>query len=209
MSSCHCCDEASLSDTCSAPGSSASATGELEQDPLTSAICKVYKEECVYNPEADGRRSTPKAYVAALEERVRVLEGMLKTAGLEASATIGDAKPEPSDNEGAPENAGLDRLKVGCSLSTNRAHRQIDETTGELFEYGPTSLFKHVPESNEDSSPAATMGPSPMGAPPAVGAERPALLRPRDVVVAELNCPELDDVAHEKVLRLFFDYFNP
>lgn len=48
-----------------------------------------------------------------------------------------------------------------------------------------------------------------MGAPASVGAERPALLRPRDVVVAELNCPELDDATHEKVLGLFFDYFNP
>ncbi|GMK56845.1 hypothetical protein CspeluHIS016_0306850 [Cutaneotrichosporon spelunceum] len=158
------------------------------------AICKVYKEECVYNPEADGRRSTPKAYVAALEERVRVLEGMLKTAGLEAGA--GEAKPEPPENETTPETAGLDRLK-------------IDETTGELFEYGPTSLFKHVPEGSDDASPAATLGPSPMGAPPAVGAERPALLRPREILIADLNCPELDDSTHEKVLRLFFDYFNP
>jgi hypothetical protein len=70
----------------------------------------VYKEECVYNPEADGRRSTPKAYVAALEERVRVLEGMLKNAGLEAGA--GEAKSEPPEGETTPETAGLDRLKV-------------------------------------------------------------------------------------------------
>lgn len=66
-----------------------------------------------------------------------------------------------------------------------------------------------MPEGAEDTSPAATNGPSPMGAPASVGAERPALLRPRDVVVAELNCPELDDATHEKVLGLFFDYFNP
>lgn len=180
-----------------------------EDLPLTPAICKVYKEECVYNPEADGRRSTPKAYVAALEERVRVLEGMLKTAGLEASSSTGETKAEQSENDTAPEAAGLDRLKVSLSFLA-LSSPQIDETTGELFEYGPTSLFKHVPESGDDhSSPATTMGPSPMGQPPAVGAERPALLRPRDVVVAELNCPELDEATHEKVLRLFFDYFNP
>lgn len=76
----------------------------------------MYKEECVYNPEADGRRSTPKAYVAALEERVRILEGMLKTAGLEASASAGEAKSEPPEDDKAPENAGLDRLKVSRPL---------------------------------------------------------------------------------------------
>lgn len=81
---------------------------------LTAAICKVYKEECIYNPEADGRRSTPKAYVSALEERVRVLERTLRSHGLDAGTGSGNGSGEVKieREDFLPVDTGLDRLKV-------------------------------------------------------------------------------------------------
>lgn len=75
----------------------------------------MYKEECIYNPEADGRRSTPKAYVSALEERVRVLERTLRSHGLDTGAAAGAGAGEVKieREESSPVDAGLDRLKVG------------------------------------------------------------------------------------------------
>lgn len=72
----------------------------------------MYKEECIYNPEADGRRSTPKAYVSALEERVRVLERMLRSHGLDAGTGSGSGSGEVKIEREDAADTGLDRLKV-------------------------------------------------------------------------------------------------
>lgn len=158
----------------------------------------MYKEECVYNPEADGRRSTPKAYVSALEERVRVLERTLRSHGLDTGSGAGSVSGEVKieREESLSVDAGLDRLKVSvfAAMLTN----QLDEATGELLEYGPTSVFHGTEE-----SPSSHASPGGGGA-----LERTALLRPRPVVLPQLSCPELDSATHEKILMLFFDYFN-
>lgn len=171
----------------------------------------MYKEECVYNPEQDGRRSTPKAYVASLEERIRVLEGMLHTAGVDEEGTAKPAVTVSSADkmeETPVVDSGEDRLKVrltvewrGCVLIT-----KIDEATGELHEVGPTSLFKHQGD-GDVRSPASSLSPGSLGLGSA--SDRPALLKPHRCTLPQLGTPELDDVTHQEVLRLFFDYFNP
>lgn len=72
----------------------------------------MYKEDCVYTPEQDGRRSTPKAYVASLESRVRSLESILKSHGISPTA-IDEGTSEDKDKKALkPVNHGSDRLKV-------------------------------------------------------------------------------------------------
>jgi len=81
---------------------------------------------------------------------------------------------------------------------------QIDESTGELLECGPTSLFSHKPDV-DGKSPAASLSP---GSLQGSGVDRPALLHPRPSICPELGSPELDPMLHDEVLRLFFEYFN-
>jgi hypothetical protein len=84
--------------------------------------CVLYKEECVYNTEQDGRRPAAKAYVAALEDRIRVLEKLLEKHGLTEADLGADAmspvassgrvgQGEVESDEGRMD-SGLDRLKV-------------------------------------------------------------------------------------------------
>jgi len=42
---------------------------------VTCKVCQIYDRECIYDRDKDGRRPARKDYVAALEERVRQLEG--------------------------------------------------------------------------------------------------------------------------------------
>lgn len=66
----------------------------------------------MYTPEQDGRRSTPKAYVASLESRVRSLESILKSHGISPTA-IDEGTSEDKDKKALkPVNHGSDRLKV-------------------------------------------------------------------------------------------------
>jgi hypothetical protein len=95
----------------------------------------LYKEECVYNTEQDGRRPAAKAYVAALEDRVKVLERLLEKHGLgedgEVSEEVTHASKETmaaggrgDDPEGRAGtgrvDSGLDRLKVGAPFPLAR-----------------------------------------------------------------------------------------
>jgi hypothetical protein len=91
----------------------------------------LYKEECVYNTEQDGRRPAAKAYVAALEDRVKVLERLLEKHGLGEDGQVSEEVTHASneilatggrgdDAEGRAGNgrvdSGLDRLKVSNSF---------------------------------------------------------------------------------------------
>lgn len=66
----------------------------------------------MYTPEQDGRRSTPKAYVASLESRVRSLESILKSHGISPTAVDDAADDQDSKRALKPVNHGSDRLKV-------------------------------------------------------------------------------------------------
>lgn len=68
----------------------------------------------MYNAEADGRRSAPKAYVASLEEKIRVLEGVLHAHGIDEQTPMPQPKTERIEPE-VPVDSG-ERLKVGLRL---------------------------------------------------------------------------------------------
>ncbi|WOO84843.1 Nitrogen assimilation transcription factor nit-4 [Vanrija pseudolonga] len=188
------------------------------------AICKVYNEQCVYNPEQDGRRSAPKAYVSALEDRIRLLEGALRahgindelgpgptgTAGGAGNSTAVKVKTERLDDDDL-ERRDREResasVPLGAGVGGGGADRdrlKIDEETGELHDFGPFSVVKAVTDSSATQSSPSDQGVSTTG----TGHERVALLVPRYPNLPTLGTPELDDWTHEEVLRLFFNYYN-
>ena len=72
----------------------------------------------MYNPEQDGRRSAPKAYVASLEEKIRVLEGVLQAHGIDDKTPL-PQQPRASSKEKdvpPPVDTG-ERLKVCGSMT--------------------------------------------------------------------------------------------
>jgi hypothetical protein len=85
---------------------------------------------------------------------------------------------------------------------------QIDDETGELLEYGPTSAFKHLAEPDRMSTSPPSSAPLPnihlVGAVPS-----PPTRRNTSQDNLQLSKPELDEETHNEVLRLFFMYFNP
>lgn len=70
--------------------------------PGSAATCQLYHDECSYSVDTDGRKPPARHYVAALEERIKVLEGMLN----------GPAMDEGEDGAEDSTAAGLDRLKL-------------------------------------------------------------------------------------------------
>ncbi|KAL1407380.1 hypothetical protein Q8F55_006802 [Vanrija albida] len=186
------------------------------------SICKVYNEQCVYNPEQDGRRSAPKAYVSALEDRIRLLEGALRAHGINddlGPGPTGSAAPAGAsvkvkterlddDDERRDRERESASVPLGAGVGGGGADRdrlKIDEETGELADFGPFSVVKPV----TDSSTGAQSSPSEHGVSTTGGGhDRPALLTPRYPSLPTLGTPELDDWTHEEVLRLFFNYYN-
>ena len=77
------------------------------------ATCELYHDDCAYTAEQDGRRPAAKQYVTALEERVKVLERMLKQ-GETLGEDEGGQGPDGGEDGAGQETAdiGLDRLKV-------------------------------------------------------------------------------------------------
>jgi hypothetical protein len=88
---------------------------------------------------------------------------------------------------------------------------QIDDETGELLEYGPTSAFKHLAEPDRLSTSPPSSAPLPnihlVG--PAGAVPSPPTRRNTSQDNLQLSKPELDEETHNEVLRLFFMYFNP
>lgn len=71
----------------------------------------LYHEECSYDGKLDGRKPASKAYVAALENRVKELEALLHT-----QSTLAATRPaEPPEDE---QSLGLSHLKVSCPVSS-------------------------------------------------------------------------------------------
>lgn len=175
----------------------------------------------MYNPEQDGRRSAPKAYVASLEERIRALEGVLSAHGIDEHTPMPESKPKDlggggsgSDRDGKAADQGgegqdLDREgehgRRGIALVNSGERLKMDESTGELLECGPTSLFSRRTAEGGDKSPASVLTPGSIGG---NAVDRPAVLHPRPNSGPELASPELDALLHDEVLRLFFEYFN-
>lgn len=78
----------------------------------------LYHEECNYDEKHDGRKPASKAFVAALEKRVKDLEAILQSHGLDATTTGFEAEAliaGPSletDREDDVNRMGIQQLKV-------------------------------------------------------------------------------------------------
>ncbi|KAL2678313.1 hypothetical protein Neosp_009058 [[Neocosmospora] mangrovei] len=139
--------------------------------------------------------------MTALEQRVASLEGALN-----ARREEGEEVREPGeDMEGGggldgAGNSSLDRLLMRPNASRERIeYLQIDDGTGEVHEYGPTSVFKHFPPSNASSATSAR----PRGS----STETIFLAAGK---VARLCVPDgFDEALHGDALGAFFTFFNP
>lgn len=69
---------------------------------LRTATCNLYHDECTYSNDVDGRKPPARTYVAALEQRIKVLEQMLNQPDMDEGLDDGE-------DDAA---AGLDRLKL-------------------------------------------------------------------------------------------------
>jgi len=153
-----------------------------------------YREDCSYDGTSDRRKPVSREYVVALEERVRVLERTLKQNGVTESISSGS----PTETIRASAALGSvassqNRLQVGSAFAEKPCAEmiQINLVTGELGEYGPTSAFKHANGGETPSGPwGETHRELPSGS-------------------AEDFELELDEPKLERIVELFFSYFNP
>ncbi|CAH0057985.1 unnamed protein product [Clonostachys solani] len=150
----------------------------------------------------DKRRPVSKAYVAALEDRLAWLEKKLSEKERERGADDAHAVAGSSDvsslqveEDQSPSPSGPSDTIHRQSSCEPAERLQIDNETGEIREYGPTSMFKHLPAA--PASPTS-MGRSSLGAYCAsTGTQDSFALGALD----EFSCAE--------ALRLFFAFFNP
>ncbi|GAA6023162.1 hypothetical protein JCM10207_005747 [Rhodosporidiobolus poonsookiae] len=180
----------------------------------TCSTCSLYHDECSYSAEQDGRRPAARAYVTALEDRIRVLEGLLKQRDDAGMQDLGDSSSTATDEDGEGKAIGLDRLK-------------LDEETSEFLAYGPTSAFQHLPTASPP--PNSTMlATSPTSSfadlehRPSLGGESASLhtaLSPPPLPEVPTgpfdwnkNLPDdldgWDEELHDELLERFFLYFN-
>lgn len=172
---------------------------KLTRDALEIATCSLYHDECTYSNDTDGRKPPARSYVASLEERIRILEGLL------ANPSAEEAAEDPDESTAV---GGLDRLK-------------LDEETCEFLQYGPTSAFHYLDEpANNATSPAsmddARLSRSPAASlPRAVGSylDRRASATPIGPLDWSRYLPAeavegWDEDLHEDLLKRFFTYFN-
>ncbi|GAA5863052.1 hypothetical protein JCM3774_001405 [Rhodotorula dairenensis] len=162
------------------------------------STCSLYQDQCTYSVDLDGRKPPARHYVAALEERIKVLEGMLNGPAMDA----GDDGTEDSTT------AGLDRLK-------------LDEETCEFLQYGPTSAFQHLGDTaglptSPGSVEEAGLSKSPASLPRTAGSflDRRTSATPSGPLewsryLPEHLAQEWDEALHDDLVNRFFCYFSP
>ncbi|KAK1232452.1 hypothetical protein PQX77_004429 [Marasmius sp. AFHP31] len=112
-----------------------------KQPACGSCVTYGIASDCSYNPDQDHRKIAPKHYVKALEERVKFLESICAERGITLDGfggiiggeTTDDGASTDGDTDGSGTDPGVNRLK-------------IDDDTGEPRQYGPQSVFMHLPE---------------------------------------------------------------
>ncbi|KAF9260696.1 hypothetical protein L218DRAFT_1079168 [Marasmius fiardii PR-910] len=184
--------------------------------------CAMYgvPSECSYSTDQDHRRIPPKQYVKDLEHRVKFLESLLAERNAIGSFDSLDGnygRYEDVEDGLSTEGEFTDE---GDELSISAQSRlKIDDDTGEPRQYGPTSVFMHIPQ------PTGPFLSSPD--PAADGDEENyryiySLRRSPSSTSSltedyhpnfnwEKNLPHLEgmDLAlHDELLALFFTYFN-
>ncbi|GAA5963919.1 hypothetical protein JCM3765_006053 [Sporobolomyces pararoseus] len=169
------------------------------------STCTLYRDECRWSEETDKRRMANKGEVAALRERIKILEGLLAGMDIQAQGQNTGERTELLDPEDEEEEdtdtekdvAGINRLK-------------LDEETLQFTNYGPTSAFQHLPEppaSRTSASPLEANDFSPSPIPSSILSESLA----ETPIRWDRYLPPLDgwdEELHDKLLGLFFSYFN-
>jgi len=186
-----------------------------ESDPisLSTATCTLYRDDCVWSENVDARRTARKGEVAALRERIKTLESLLKASGQDTEGEVGGGervRTELVDSEEEDASEGEDAVQVLNEVGISRL--KLDEDGLELTNYGPTSAFQHLP-----SPPNAQtrLSASPQSFPRSPIASSPNLDAAHTQGSIEWNrhLPRLelegwDEALHDSLLELFFSYFN-
>ncbi|KAL0571833.1 hypothetical protein V5O48_010129 [Marasmius crinis-equi] len=184
--------------------------------------CVTYNiaSECSYSQDQDHRRIAPKQYVKALEQRVKFLESVLAEKnivpdGFNVGVDLGDDGGS-TDGEGSTDGGSVGDPNVAVS------RLKIDDETGEPRQYGPTSVFMHMPEPSgpylsstpsnrepgEESSGyiysllhhASSQSPGT----PEVKSPFPEFDWSKNLPYVE----GMDAALHDELIALFFTYFN-
>ncbi|GAA5944992.1 uncharacterized protein JCM15063_000595 [Sporobolomyces koalae] len=172
--------------------------------PICST-CALYKSECVWSEDVDKRRTARKGEVAALRERIKTLEALLD--GRDPQATGGESTRYRTELIQSDEDE-VEETDVADGVGINRL--KIDEQTLELTAYGPTSAFQHLPEPPITSRLSASPRTNPLSPTPV-----PLLSSPVPSIDTKIHwnkyLPALvdwDERLHDKLVDLFFHYFN-
>ncbi|GAA5893592.1 hypothetical protein JCM6882_007858 [Rhodosporidiobolus microsporus] len=156
--------------------------------------CKQHGLECSYAAGVDARRAVGKDYVAALETRCQVLEGVVR----ELQAKL-DALP-PSSTSPAANTGG--RSPAAEPLPHALTRLRLDEATLEYHLSGPSSILQHFPSApsvRTSSSPAASTASS-------AGSPFPLPLPAWSRVFPFL--PGWDQELHDTLVLRYFRFFN-
>ncbi|GAA5831344.1 hypothetical protein JCM5353_008564 [Sporobolomyces roseus] len=177
------------------------------------STCTLYKDDCTWSENVDARRTARKGEVAALRERIKTLESLLKGSGQEVEREGGGSgrvRTELIDSEEDDGSEGEDAVQVLNEVGISRL--KLDENGLEFTNYGPTSAFQHLP-----SPPIAQtrLSASPQSFPRSPIAFAPTLEAADAQGPIEWNkyLPLLelegwDESLHDSLLALFFSYFN-
>ncbi|KAK0202944.1 fungal-specific transcription factor domain-containing protein [Desarmillaria ectypa] len=187
-------------------------------------ICSLYNDECQYTTEQDGRKPVTKPYVDALKQRIRVLETLLRERGINELASLTESQPlahdvahehehrtavgSSKDLDAEPEDKDSDAFSIN-DFGINRL--KIDDDTGELRQYGPTSAFMHLPEPSVSSSSASMpLNATPLGASSPYSTSSSEYSGSTDFDWSR-NLPVVDGFGrdvHDELIDMFFAYFN-
>ncbi|KAK0457686.1 fungal-specific transcription factor domain-containing protein [Desarmillaria tabescens] len=186
------------------------------------STCSLYNDECHYTTEQDGRKPVTKPYVDALKQRIKVLETLLRERGIDELASLTESQPlslglahedraaggSSGDLNAEPEDEDSDSFSVN-DFGINRL--KIDDDTGELRQYGPTSAFMHLPEPSVSSSSASMpLNATPLGASSPYSTSSPEYSGGTDFDWSR-NLPVVDGFhrdIHDELIDMFFAYFN-
>lgn len=180
--------------------------------------CSLYNDDCQYTTEQDGRKPVTKPYVDALKQRIRVLETLLRERGIDEHISLTEsqtlihedrtAEGSSKDLDVEPEDEDSDAFSVN-DFGINRL--KIDDDTGELRQYGPTSAFMHLPEPSGSSSSASnTLSATSLGTSSPYSISSPEYSTSADFDWSR-NLPVIDGFnrdVHDELVHMFFAYFN-
>ncbi|GAA5900029.1 uncharacterized protein JCM6883_006067 [Sporobolomyces salmoneus] len=175
------------------------------------STCTLYNDECTWSTETDKRRIAKKGEVAALRERIKVLEGLLEGTtrdNAQGQVERRDERTELVDSDENEEDSDTEK-EVTSGAGVNRL--KLDEETLQFTNYGPTSAFQHLPEpsaSRLSASPLAANDFSPSPIPSTVLSDSADDGGP---IHWNKYLPALDSwdkELHDELLELFFAHFN-